>query len=56
MKNRTRSIENLKREICYLEGKIKFYCKEKPAFSKRLGIILDRKVNSLSSLIENQEK
>jgi len=56
MKNRTSSIENLKRDVSYLEEKIKFYCESKPAFSKRLGLILKRKEQQLLSWIENEER
>ena len=53
-KDKTKRIANLKTEITLLEEKIREYEKTKPAFAKRLRMILKMKNNQLWSWIRNQ--
>ena len=54
MRNKTRQIENLKLEIQDMEDKVKSYEESKPAFARRLNMILSRKKQQLKSWILNE--
>ena len=54
MKNRTRRIENLKREIETLKEKIKMYKSIKPAFAKRLQMITEIKERQLLAWMRSE--